>query len=282
MDGTFRTSPPIFAQVYTIHAQVLGQFFPLLTALLPDKQEQTYRRMFVRLQAEAGNQNLLFNPQVVHCDFEMAAMNAVRAEIGVEPTGCLFHFTQNIYRHVQSLGLQVNYNTDNPQGTRQWLRRLMGLPLVPPIRVNGVYQYIVAHAPNVPNSVAMHQYVQQTYMDQNNAMFPCQTWNVFGVENRTINMCEGFHMALNNAVGVKHPSIYRLIETLKDMEMSNERVLAQLGMGAQPKKKKPKYVAVNETLKRLADNTFAMGLPSLQQVMQYLDAVAYQLWDVKH
>jgi hypothetical protein len=37
-----------------------------------------------------------------------------------------------------------------------------------------------------------------------------------------------------------------------------------------------------QMLKRLADNTFAMGLPSLQHVMQYLDAVAYQLWDVKH
>jgi hypothetical protein len=61
-------------------------------------------------------------------------------------------------------------------------------------------------------------------------------WNVFGIENRTINMCKGFHMAMNNAVNIKHPSLYRLIETLKEVEMSHERVLAQHGMGAEPKK----------------------------------------------
>ena len=50
----------------------------------------------------------------------------------------------------------------------------------------------------------------------------------------------------------------------------------------QSTKRNPKYVAVNEALQRLADNTFGVGLPNIQQVMHYLDAVAYQLWDLKH
>jgi hypothetical protein len=53
-------------------------------------------------------------------------------------------------------------------------------------------------------------------------------------------------------------------------------------MGAAPMKRKPKYVAVNETLQHLADNTFGIGLPNVQQILHYLDAVAYQLWDLKH
>jgi hypothetical protein len=95
-------------------------------------------------------------------------------------------------------------------------------------------------------------------------------------------MCEGFHLALKQVVMVKHPSLFRLIESLQSIEASNERVLAQLALGAAPKKRKAKYVAVNEAIKRLADNTFAIALPNLQNVLHYLDAVAFQLWDVKH
>ena len=282
MDGTFQTAPSLFAQIYTIHSEVNGQYFPLVISLLPDKQEITYRRMLTKLQVEAGNLNLAFAPQVVHCDFEMAAINAVRAEVGVEPTGCLFHFTQSVFRHVQALGLQHRYNTDNPPGTRRWIRRLMALPLVPPLRLPGVYTRIETQAPNLPEVSAMHQYVYQTYIDQNGALFPGAIWNVYGLENRTINMCEGFHLALKLAVSVKHPTLFRLIETLQDIESSNERIIGQLQMGAPPKKRKLKYVAVNEAIKRLGENTFRAGLPSGQQVLQYLDAVAYQLWDVKH
>jgi hypothetical protein len=82
MDGTFRLSPPLFRQVYTIHALLNGQFFPLVIALLPDKQELTYRRVMIQLQLEAVNRGHTFAPQRVHCDFEMAVMQAVRAELG--------------------------------------------------------------------------------------------------------------------------------------------------------------------------------------------------------
>ena len=282
MDGTFRSAPSLFTQIYTIHAKVHGQFFPLVISLLPDKQEATYKRMILQFQNEARNRNKAFNPQIVHCDFEIATMNAVRSELAVEPTGCLFHFTQSIYRYAQSLGLQVGYNTDTPPGTRRWIRRLMGLPLVPPLRLQGAYRAVVDDAPNIAEAADMHQYIFQTYVDPNAALFPSEIWNVFGLQNRTINMCEGFHLSLNQAVSVRHPSVYRLIDTLRVMESSNERTLAQLAMGVAPKKRNPKYVAVNEALQRLADNTFGVGLPNIQQVMHYLDAVAYQLWDLKH
>lgn len=251
-------------------------------ALLPDKQEVTYRRFLRLMCAEAVARNMNFQPQVVHCDYEMAVFNAVSAELGVQAKGCMFHFDQSIYRHIQSIGLQVNYNTDNPPGIRKWLRRIMALPLVPPIRLPGVYQEIIRQAPQIPDVPIMHQYVDQTYMAQNGALFDVAHWNVFGTDNRTTNMCEGFHRALNEAVSVRHPSVYRLIEVFKEIEASNERTIAQLLMGAPPKKKKAKYVAVNEAIQRLVNDTFGRGIPTLQRVMTYVDSVAYQLWDVKH
>ena len=129
-----------------------------------------------------------------------------------------------------------------------------------------------------PQTVAMHQYVHDTYIGPVGAVFNVQHWNVLGTANRTTNMCEGFHLALNRAVAVRHPSVFRLTEVLKHIDAANERNLAQLALSAHPKRKKAKYVAVE----RLTDATFGARIPSLAQVMNYVDAIAYQLWDVKH
>ena len=43
-DGTFYSCTSLFAQLYTLHADVDGTVFPLVFALLHNKTEQTYRR----------------------------------------------------------------------------------------------------------------------------------------------------------------------------------------------------------------------------------------------
>ena len=37
MDGTFNIAPPLFAQVYTIHAKYLERSHPLIFGVLPNK-----------------------------------------------------------------------------------------------------------------------------------------------------------------------------------------------------------------------------------------------------
>lgn len=44
-DGTFYIAPSIFDQLYTIHGIVSGKTFPLVYALLPNRQQSTYERM---------------------------------------------------------------------------------------------------------------------------------------------------------------------------------------------------------------------------------------------
>ena len=46
MDGTFKLCPEIFYQIYTIHALNNNQVFPCVFALLPNKNEDTYNRLF--------------------------------------------------------------------------------------------------------------------------------------------------------------------------------------------------------------------------------------------
>ncbi|KAK9721575.1 hypothetical protein QE152_g20838 [Popillia japonica] len=50
MDGTFKTVPQIFAQLYTIHGLKDNLSIPLVYVLLPDKTEGSYSRMLQKIK----------------------------------------------------------------------------------------------------------------------------------------------------------------------------------------------------------------------------------------
>jgi len=62
-DGTFRSVRKIFGQLYTLHGIYLGQMFPLIYVLLPDKRKETYVRMFRLLQDYGSHNNSPFLPK---------------------------------------------------------------------------------------------------------------------------------------------------------------------------------------------------------------------------
>ena len=144
------------------------------------------------------------------------------------------------------------------------------------------YAAVVQGAPNIPEAAPMHAYIWRTYLDPVNAMFSIQSWNVFGSQDRTTNICEGFHSAINQAIGVYHPSIYKIVEFFQGQEATQGRKLMQLLFGAAPKKRKAKYVRVDEAITRITEQTFGRMIPNIAGILLYLDAVAHQLWDVKH
>jgi len=237
-------------------------------------------QLFPSLAAAAAN--LIFQPTVVHIDFEIAVINSLRQQLNVDATGCLFHFTQSIYRKIQALDMQQAYNTDNPVGIRKWLRRLMAIPLLPPLRLDATFNAIELAAPNIPRALDMHQYMRNTYVGPG-ALFNQVVWNVFNSRDRTTNICEGFHSGLNKAMGHQNPTVFKVISYWQELDMTNERVLAQMQLGAPPRSRKKGYIRLDETIVRLTNNTFGQGtIPSIAQVLDYLDAIAFQLWDIKH
>jgi len=135
----------------------------------------------------------------------------------------------------------------------------MALPLVPPLRLDGVYQAIVAAAPNLPQVPAIHQYIVNTYIG-NGALFPRTMWNVFNTTDRTTNMCDGFHSKLIKRMSHHSPSIFKVIEFVQELDAVQEINLAQLLLGAAPKRRKSSYVRVDLALHRITHNTFGQGL----------------------
>ena len=87
-DGTFRVCPEIFFQVYTIHARANERTIPCVFSLLPNKTEDTYRRMVRSLLQFLPNGTA---PNTIMFDFERAAINAaLRFFPNVTVTGCFF------------------------------------------------------------------------------------------------------------------------------------------------------------------------------------------------
>lgn len=117
MDGTFKTVPTIFKQLYTIHGFVERNenswIMPLVYVLMSSKSEECYQTLFQDLIDFGNEHDIDLQPQFVLTDFEIAAIKAIRAEFsGVQNKGCHFHLSQNIYRKVQEFSLTVLYGTD--------------------------------------------------------------------------------------------------------------------------------------------------------------------------
>ncbi|KFD46766.1 hypothetical protein M513_12347, partial [Trichuris suis] len=80
MDGTFKTAPMVFYQIYTIHAPVGSRIFPLVYALMSGKSQALYKRLFEDLVDVAEEYELRLNPQVIMTGLQLAAINATKSE----------------------------------------------------------------------------------------------------------------------------------------------------------------------------------------------------------
>ena len=113
-DGTFYACSSQFQQMYTIHANIDDQMYPLLLALLPGKIQAVYTQLLTKFKTSMADLQLFMN-------FETAAHSATRTVFpGITVKGCFFHYTQAIWRITQHTGLQVTYRNND---IRQLVRR---------------------------------------------------------------------------------------------------------------------------------------------------------------
>ena len=277
-DGTFKVCPEIFYQVYTIHALVNGRVLPCLFALLPNKNQQTYQIFFREIS------NLVPGiPQDILFDFERAAMNTMQLLLpNVEIKGCFFHLSSNIWKHIQSAGLQERYNED-PEFALH-LRMLAALAFVPE---NNVIQYFNQLCDSIQqvyadDCVEILDYFENHYIGRfrRNAprrppLFSLDIWNMFHRTQhelpRTNNSIEGWHRAFQANVSAWHPTIYRFLDILKREEsMARVSILQVLG-GHPPPPVSRRYVDCNERILRIVDN-----FPNMTP-MRYLRSIAHNL-----
>lgn len=114
VDGTFKSCPKLYHQLFTVHCATNQSYVPLIYFLLPSKTTQCYLQAFQHLVIECKKNDLQFNPIRLYADFEKAINNAARhVWPSIEVKGCRFHLGQSWYRKIQQLGLSNAYKKNN-------------------------------------------------------------------------------------------------------------------------------------------------------------------------
>lgn len=164
--------------------------FALLYVLTTSKSNDAYDEIF----REIVSLEPRINPTDVMLDFEMAVMNSIRKCFPLcQIHGCFFHFTQNIWRHVQTVGLQTVYTNDENFALK--IRLLIALAFVPVDNVIEAYAQLIEteffsednqseHTEAIQNLLA---YFQSTYIyrisirngNRQKPLYDIGIWNVY-------------------------------------------------------------------------------------------------------
>ena len=111
VDSTIKNAPLLFERVYCIHGLrggptplEDGHLLPSFFALLPNKSQVTYMRMWEAIKQLCPHAH----PTHILMDFEKAAAFS-HFWPNTLVKGCFFHLTQNIFRKIQAEGLQNEY-----------------------------------------------------------------------------------------------------------------------------------------------------------------------------
>ena len=220
VDGTFKTAPLLFEQVYCVHGMrggptpledghLLTSFF----ALLPNKSQETYMRMWEAIKQLCSHAH----PTHILMDFEKAATNAFsHFWPNTFVKGCFFfHLNQNIFRKIQAEGLQNEYHHNEDFALQ--MKLIPALAFAPPCDVLNLLATVVKNLP-MPLAEGLVLYFERTYVGRilpggtfQQPIFPIEMWNchfeVLAGFPRT-NSVGAWHRSFNATVGCYHPTIW--------------------------------------------------------------------------
>lgn len=245
MDGTFKTVPTLFRQLYSIHAPAGGsanyQIVPLVYALMSRKTEDLYQRLFQILHELADENNLDLNPEFILTDFEIGAVNAVKSEFpSAQSKGCHFHLGQSVYRHVQDAGLVQVYGND--ESFSLCIRHIPALAFLSPLEIPNAFDELKDSLPSDAEPII--QWFEDNYVhgkvkrlmrngsvQRHDPLFPPSMWSVFhNIEfgfPRTQNKVEAWHRRWETLIARSHVGIFTMIKQIQKeqnvVEMEIER-----------------------------------------------------------
>jgi len=277
MDGTFRVSPLLFTQLYTLHGQYRGGIFCLMYLLLPNKRRETYEEVLRLVSESAQRIGKVFNPMKFLLDYEEAMILSLRSRFpAASVKGCLFHYTQAIWRNCQAIGLASHYSTS--QSVRNYVKSLMALPFVPTDQLEQALNILrqglpPSDHPSRPLLDRLEQYFYRTWI---NGSFSPVVWNChYNFSIRTTNHVEGWHRKLNAKIKTAHPTIYSFIRHIQEEERSAFNRMFELDNGHRLMPMSKKYRKLNERLVRITSDLNN----SVRSLESFIEAISNQISD---
>jgi hypothetical protein len=106
-DGTFKSCPSSFYQLYVIHGYLFGITIPLVYILMSNKTQRSYELIFEKLKA------LNCFPKQIVVDFEQSAISAYKKIFDASKmNGCIFHLSQSVWRNISKSGYTALYKNN--------------------------------------------------------------------------------------------------------------------------------------------------------------------------
>lgn len=261
MDGTFKTVPKLFQQLFTIHGKVGNIVVPLVYILLLNKLEATYVRAIkqVKLLTCTFGQCLMLTHVVI--DFENGLISAIQKLFpNIQIQGCFFHFKQCIYRKLQKFGLKQEYDTDCDFANK--VKLLEALAFLPVNHVHRGFDIILEQTNFPPKMQKLIDYFEETWVGRmerrarKKPRFQIEIWNCYHsiIENMHItnNIVEGWHHGFLLMMNSEKPSIWNFLSTLKKEQSLTDLKIINESTGVRPKKKT--YKSINIRIKKICED----------------------------
>ena len=213
-DGTFKMTPPMFNQVYTMHLVLGPKSFPVCFVLCVNRPKQLYLSLFQFMRDKVG-----MKPMMLITDFEEACRNAAR-EIwqNIILKGCFFHYAQALIKNAKErhLGNSYKYNME----VNAIIKAYMALAFVP-IEEMSVYHDVIVNRINAINDSQLNSFLLDfdSYFCDTwyNGKFSLNDWNQLGdVVHRSNNWAENFHSCFSKKFSHAHPNLWKFLNKLED------------------------------------------------------------------
>lgn len=216
MDGTDDYCTKYFLQLFTINAYSNDIYIPVAFCLLPNKEKQTYIKLFKSLKQSCSQNGCSLNMKTVVVDFEQAIHSSLlECFPDVTIVGCSFHFAQSWWGKIQRLGLSIDYE-DAESATGKWIRCLFGLLSLCPEEVGDAFAINFSSCSEKVTQFA--NYLIKSYIEENST-FPTSICAAHTASlSRSTNTWESFHSKFNSYCGGPHPNLYIFIEALKKIQ----------------------------------------------------------------
>lgn len=204
-DSTFSILPLDFKQLLIGHVEIAGITHAVVYVLMKNSRKKNYAVIFKWLRDFFD----IYAERVI-VDHELAQMNAVKE---VWPDAiiqtCYFHFTQAI--RTNTVDKVENYKGLHQRFISAMYRKL---PLLPLNFIQSGINAIIEQQDDLKVSSdfkKFNTYFVSTWMDR----YKPKNWCVYGVVNRTNNICESHNSAIKRYFPHR-PTVYTFLDKLQD------------------------------------------------------------------
>ncbi|XP_052251127.1 uncharacterized protein LOC127874188 isoform X2 [Dreissena polymorpha] len=252
MDGTFKVVKQPFYQLHSIHTFVKKgedeKQVPLAYALMSRRSKDDYVQVFRSLRRRLGDLSV----EWIMLDFEAATWQAIR-EVFPDAVirGCVFHFTQRIYRKITTEGLSTAYQQHGDKF--EFFRKIMSLPYLPVEQIEPAFNRLMEVAEGVGGPVLrVCEYISRTWI--HGSVWRPLNWCVFREEVRTNNDLEGWHRRINARACSANLGLYKLANLLREESETVDLHIRLVSQHLLTKIRRKKYVTIHGRLHQAWDD----------------------------